>query len=215
MAFSFGRLRRWLPLTVAVVATVVSVVLATIPNRGGQYDAALAVLTATLIAIIWYTYFTFQILHRLPLAYLRTRVGFHVRSGGYAVVPKVRNPMERVLRTRLYLEVWIDRRPIDLGPFYRGEVVQPMNPKETFSGWLELWYHLELKPSMDVVSSEILARFRCTWDDGLGNSGETSPLHLRWDIPRDERYSVVGPEIKQRFGTLPSLTTAPGGAGTP
>jgi hypothetical protein len=48
----------------SVAASAVAIFLAVVPNWGGSYDPNLAVLTATLIAIIWYTFFTYCALHK-------------------------------------------------------------------------------------------------------------------------------------------------------
>lgn len=55
---------------IAVLATCTSLLLALFPGvlamltgQRAEYDAALAVLTATLVAVIWYTQFTFEALH--------------------------------------------------------------------------------------------------------------------------------------------------------
>lgn len=67
--------------SVAVVSTVISVVLATVPNWGGTYDASLAVLTATLVAIIWYTFFSYCALHRTSTALVTFRL--------YSIYPRM------------------------------------------------------------------------------------------------------------------------------
>ncbi len=46
------------PFATSLAFTAAAVVLAIIP--GGAYDATLAILTGTLIAVIWYTYFTYR-----------------------------------------------------------------------------------------------------------------------------------------------------------
>ena len=52
---------RWSkPVIVASLSSLAAIFLATVPNWGGPYDATVAVLTATLVAVIWYTCFTYQ-----------------------------------------------------------------------------------------------------------------------------------------------------------
>lgn len=56
--------RRWLlrdkPVMLAWLASSASLFLAIVPNWGGPYDVTVAVLTATLLAVIWYTFYTYQ-----------------------------------------------------------------------------------------------------------------------------------------------------------
>src|SRR2546422_10789018 len=57
----------------ACAFSILSATLATIPNiRSGAYDPHLAILTLTLIAIIWYTYFTYRAVNPYTPTYLRT-----------------------------------------------------------------------------------------------------------------------------------------------
>jgi hypothetical protein len=54
------RLRWSKPLIVASLASLTALFLSVVPNWGGPYDVNVAILTATLLAVIWYTYFTYQ-----------------------------------------------------------------------------------------------------------------------------------------------------------
>ncbi len=55
----------------SVGASAAAIFLAVGPNWGGPYDANLAVLTATLTAIIWYTFFSYCALHKAEESRLR------------------------------------------------------------------------------------------------------------------------------------------------
>ena len=58
--------RSRIPVAIAVLSSAAALILALLPARHEphRYDAGLAVLTATLVAIIWYTFFTFGILKK-------------------------------------------------------------------------------------------------------------------------------------------------------
>lgn len=62
--------------------------MAVVPNWRGRYDPSLAVLTATLVAVIWYTFFSYCALHRAPAALVTFRV-YH--AGPRMVVALVEN----------------------------------------------------------------------------------------------------------------------------
>lgn len=67
----------------SIVATMAAVGLAIGPNFRHAYDPALAVLTATLVAVIWYTFFSYCALHQVEEARLTCTVdrrdAFHPR----------------------------------------------------------------------------------------------------------------------------------------
>lgn len=63
-----------------MLSTAAAVLLATI--GGGPYDPSVAVLTATLIGIIWYTFFTFQAVHRAPPAWVEYDLVLRTKSYG-------------------------------------------------------------------------------------------------------------------------------------
>jgi len=64
------------PFRIAVFASATAVFLALFPFTYTEYNPDLAVLTATLICLIWYSYFTFQAVHRRPP--VRLSVGLRV-----------------------------------------------------------------------------------------------------------------------------------------
>jgi len=61
-------------LVVAVAATIAALLLAIGPNWRGRYDPNLALLAATLIAVVWYTFFNYCALHRDELGRLGCRL---------------------------------------------------------------------------------------------------------------------------------------------
>jgi len=58
----------------SLAASALSLVLAILPNRHGVYDPALAILTVTLIAVIWYTFLSFCAVFRVEESSLEYRV---------------------------------------------------------------------------------------------------------------------------------------------
>src|SRR5712691_4439877 len=122
------------PLGIAWAASAIAVVLVTAP--GGKYDPTLAILTLTVIAVIWYTYFTYRSVHEKPLAYVVVELTY---DGSFEVLaPIVRNPTERGLEVRLNLDIWVDRKAVAIDAFYSGKEPKPLGPTQGFRGAVDL-----------------------------------------------------------------------------
>jgi hypothetical protein len=109
--------RRVLPLVVAVGSSLLAVGLAVWPNRHGRYDASLAVLTATLIAIVWYTYLTYLMATREEPTYLALSLEY-IHSHR-ALRPIISNPTTREVTVRIAFDVWVNKQWVDFGPVYQ------------------------------------------------------------------------------------------------
>lgn len=183
---------------------MVAVALAVAPFRDGHYDATLAVLTATLITVVWYTYFTYRAVHREPETFLLTALKWSSRRG-FDLMPSVRNPMPRAISVWVHVEVWVDGQPIDLGPFYRGEEARPLDAQQGFRGWLDLGQHLRHHQDSigEVVwdTREMCARMQVRWADALGDTGTTLPLHLCGNSPIPGPRCSSPPPTSRRTST--------------
>src|SRR6266849_8541248 len=98
-------LRRWLPLIVSALFTVASIFLAI--GGGGEYDATLAVLTATLIALVWTGFFTYLSVTREDPTYVTLAMEYD--PDWAALRPLINNPTPRLLTVRITLDVWIEQ----------------------------------------------------------------------------------------------------------
>lgn len=105
---------RGLPWLVAMTASAVSVYLSIRPGgiTGGVYDAGLALQTATVIAVVWYVYFTFRLSHERGQVVAESRPGF--AENEFLLQPWIQNPSDRRLHLRMYVYVEIDGRLIEL-----------------------------------------------------------------------------------------------------
>ena len=165
------------PLAVAWSATLVSVCLALAPGlRGGIYDPTLAVLTATLVSLIWYTYFTYQTGHRR--APVRVALGLDLENivGGLAFRPRIINASAEPLTISLSFELWVDGVAIPLGRFCAGKDTVVALPGDTTEP------RIRLDAAMIGGSAPaILARAEVTWTDAFGNKGSTGSKY--WELP--------------------------------
>jgi len=169
--------------------------LVTIPQLGGQYDPNLAIVTMTVIAVIWYTYFTYRSVHREPTAYLLLDLTYERSFDGLR--PAVTNPSERTLEVRLTLDIWVDQKKVTMDAFYSGQESKKVGPTQGFKGVVDL--------NPYTSAREILVRMTARWTDDLGDSGSTLPIYKRIE-PMRASYDLVAPsEIDRHFKGLPGF----------
>lgn len=194
------------PKLTAGIASLGAVGLAVAPM--GSYSPRLAVLTATLVALIWYAYFTFRVAR--PEARVVVESGAEARRTHFRLHPQVTNPTERRLYLRIFLYVWVEGTPVPLGEFYQGERFVPVDPDRSIQGFLVLDEHLGVgepdeygDPSQGAETARI--EMHVEWIDGLCEKGESTPLYWQVDFRGPEVSAVVDPErIRELFGDLPT-----------
>ena len=185
---------------------MIAVVLAT--AQRGEYNPNLAVLTLTLIAVIWYTYFTYRSVHREPRAYLLLQLDYEPQLE--ILYPSLRNPTERTLAVRLTLDIWVDSTKVTLDPFYSGQEAKDVGPTQGFRGAVDLVPHNKIvrddyrRPVSGA--NEVLVRLKAGWTDDLGDTGETLPIYKRIEPMQGQHHDLVAPsEIDRHFGQLPGF----------
>jgi hypothetical protein len=198
--------RFWKPLGIAWAATVVAVVLATIQR--GEYSPNLAVLTLTLIAVVWYTYFTYRSVHREPPAYLLPQLDYE--AAFESLYPILRNPTERTLEVRINLDIWVDGARVEMDAFYSGRESKKVAPTQGFRGAINLRPHTNIKRDQYNApvsgANEVLVRMTVEWNDDLGDSGSTLPIYLRIAPQAGQHHDLVAPsEIERHFRQLPGF----------
>jgi len=187
------------PFLLSLVFTVVAVLLATVHNFGGSYDPTLAVLTATLVAVIWYTYFSYLAVHKQ----LPTRLSTDFQAESHNLLhlhPVLSNPNHGYIRVRVYLDLWFDGRPFPTDGFYSGKETLVLAPGDGFSG------NIEIDEATLGNPDTLLVRLRAEWEDDAGNSGTTPWKHWSVDTATTEAAAIVGEsEIGRLFDNLPAV----------
>ncbi|MFI5168083.1 MAG: hypothetical protein ACHQQS_15860 [Thermoanaerobaculales bacterium] len=197
--------RRFRPaLVIAWVFSVLSVVLAVGPNFRGAYDPTLAVLTLTLIAVIWYTYFSYRLANpHLPTV---LRVGLTGRGAPADVLltPELNNDSPNSVSCQITLELWADDAVIPQDDFYSGHVSMPLDPQGVWSGRAKIpRARLPAAPAPQDSPAFKSAKARLTvrWTDQFGEDGISGPVHCYADA--DTFYNFITlttePEIDRRF----------------
>ncbi len=165
-------------------------------------QGTLVVLSLTLIAVIWYTYFTHQLaVKREPLA-VAASIRYDRQSKEVLII--ARNPTNCYLGTRLWVEVEVYGQKTDLGDDYTGKTVWHLTPYFEIKGHFSLEQPLKQvgKTFSDMVSEangenqtrQLRLFLRVAWEDEGGKQGAYPAPH-RWyfDFRRNEFVYQVGP----------------------
>ena len=121
--------RRYRPaLAIAWSFSVVAGLAAIGPNLRGDYDPTLTVLTLTLIAVIWYTYFSYRPANPHVPTLLRVRLLGRGAPADIDITPELNNDSPNGVSCKVTLELWADGRPIGQDDFYSGKVAKPLKP---------------------------------------------------------------------------------------
>jgi membrane protein implicated in regulation of membrane protease activity len=164
------------------VASIIGVVLAVAPNWGGSYDPGLAILTATYIAIVWYTYVTYRAVHRDEI----TRLTISAVRGSTTrnVLLVVTNPTtERRITVRIFGELWRRgaRQPLGMNAETLGGEPLVLSPGREFAYLIEIDPAIGVRgspngPAVDLGEPEFaLLRVEIDWEDDLGAAGHLGP----------------------------------------
>lgn len=210
--------RQW-ALVVAVLFTMVGVLLAVFPLLRAEpatYNPELAVLTATLVAVIWYTYFTYLAVHPLR----DTRV--EMRTELLGTVPlelqvHVDNPNRWPIECHLWIHIWVVGYkfvPVN-SDFHLGKEALPLAPYESHLsifrlGEASLVGDLSRPEKAREPSAFLSVVVRATWEDAEGK-GDSGWKHWRLRAnPPFKKLVIFKSEIDEYFGPLAGYAEAVG-----
>ena len=166
----------------ALLFSFVAVGLAIVPNFSGTYDPNLAVLTLTVVAVVWYTYFTYCGLHRESPTVLQLQVEGVMHPGRTQLNPGITNLSPRTVVATLHLTVSVDDDEVPLGAIYRGETPLTLSPHEVFRGSVPVSGEI-MKPQRGSMRVMLFTReairvvFRVDWTDDLKEEGTVGPKY--------------------------------------
>jgi hypothetical protein len=203
-------------LVITWVGSVVAIILAVIePLMPNIYSGSLAVLTATLIAIIWYTYYTHVSVTRLEPVWVKAKLEKHAHLGLTPIIENVTKT--RILEVRPELHVWVKDEEVDFGPFYRASHEERviLGPGESFGGKVRfdqaVPFHVAGNSYGESRPEPGAARitFRVFWKDDAGVEGSTPLRHYTMDHISGELVARLGAaEVTRHFST-PASVIAP------
>lgn len=206
---------------IATLGTIAAVAMALLPAIwGGRYVPDLAILTTTLIAVIWYTYFTYQAVNRVEPGRLR----FDLRADVERRLLHIRleNPTRTTVTARINQRVWADDGiAADATDVYDGsdqsEVIVGPSERLVVTQPFPIFVTARTANSSSVtLGSEIFVAMWLTWEDAHGVLGTS---HVRfWHIfshprPRTVRVVTRGGVLRHfgkfRWAERPALDTVP------
>jgi len=201
----------------ATIATIASAVLSIGLPPWGAYDRNLAVLTATLIALIWYTFFTFCALHREE----RGRLTFLVaRGASRAIEFTVKNPtLERLIEFRWRVAGARHGKAIDLAPALGDPVAHlfALMPGEQRGDAFHIAEPAKVPGSQYGAAvqraepDQMVLQIDLVWRDDIGGEGSIGPEFYAVDVLdcRVNRFQdrAKGADTFRALGgaTLPTL----------
>jgi hypothetical protein len=193
---------------IAWVASIGSGLAAIGPNIGGRYDPTLAVLTLTLIAVIWYTYYSYRSINRAEPTLLAYNLEGSITPRCVHLNAVIENRSARQVKVRVHAQLWLDDSEVRLAPFYRGESVLDLPPFEVFTGVIEIDPELlKLAENKDGTASfgyhSVKGMISLLWEDDVLESGSLGPRHYHAS-PREPGITpVLGSEnLQPLFGPL-------------
>lgn len=190
----------------ALLFSIVAVGLTIVPSFSGSYDPILGILTVTVVAVIWHTYFAYSGVHREPSTVLHLQVQGVMYAESAQLNPIILNLSPRTVVATLHLIVSVDDYVVPLGPIYRGETRLPLSPHGVFKGSVSVSPEI-MKPRQDVMGLMHFTRkairvvFRVDWTDDLEEEGTVGPKY--WCATREEPivFPVIAEEnIERIFG---------------
>jgi len=182
----------------ALLFSFVAVGLTIVPSFSGSYDPILGILTVTVVAVIWHTYFAYSRVHREPSTVLHLQVQGVMYAESAQLNPIILNLSPRTVVATLHLTVSIDDDEVPLGAIYRGTTQLPLSPYEVFKESVSVSPEI-MKPRQDSGGSMHFTRkairvvFRVDWTDDLEEEGTVGPKY--WHATREE--PIVFPVIAE------------------
>jgi len=189
----------------AALASIASVLLAIAPSlfsAHASYSPQLAVLTATLIAVIWYTYFTFLAVHREEGGLVV--YDLHYDPSDNSIDLKLKNPTRRTVVAYAHMRVFLDDTEIEnLPPGFTGSPIR-LTPLRDASRHADLPKLIEMLGPQDSSGyppprfSHTRAVITIDWTDELGGSGRVGPdtyagnLREEWHLMGEVKNSSRG-----------------------
>jgi hypothetical protein len=177
------------------------------------------VLTATLIAVVWYTYFTYRSVHREDPTHLLVDLNGVAHWSRIDLEFVLENRSARSVRTRQLLEIWVDKKPVVLDGFYSGREDLSLGPDDVFSRSFNFDVQtLGIPRTTQGVDpapgySEVHIRLAVWWFDDLKEEGRVGP---RYWYAAVQTTPGVGPiigakHIEHVFKNFPQADPVPPG----
>ncbi|MCJ7458448.1 MAG: hypothetical protein MUP17_05605 [candidate division Zixibacteria bacterium] len=144
--------------------------------KGGTF----VILSLTLLAVIWYTYFTYQLAVKKEQPVVVA--GIHYIPEAKDVRIGVENPTNRYAGTRVWVQTQVYGQNTDLGPDYSGQTIWHLTPQFSIEGHFPLEKPLlQIGKNFNTMVNEandenanrqLRLSLKVEWKDEEGNIGK-------------------------------------------
>jgi hypothetical protein len=161
-------------LVITIIASILSIFFAIIPSfQGGRYSPELAILTMTLIAVVWYTYFTFCAVHTQTPTLLQLEL---IITTNHRFISKITNYSPRTVTGRIHVDAWPRKQDNPLDP---KELYMDNNSRCEFDV-IPLGTSQFPTTMLSINNAEIdsaIVGIEVEWRDDLDESGKIGPTY--------------------------------------
>lgn len=180
----------WVP----ILFTLISLLIVSFITYCKAFDAGnFIILSLTLLAIIWYTFYTYQLLRKRDQIAISCNLVYIPEHEDIRVV--LTNLSKEVLKVKVTLDVYINGTSFKLHPLYSGEELWILTPLNTIDGHFHLSDPLkgvdltlyEIKEMSYIENNQKLYKISLTteWFDNYGNSDKYPKLNWYLDFTTD------------------------------
>lgn len=186
---------------IACAATGLVILVLLFTLRFALYQqGTLIALCLTLLAVIWYTYFTHQLAEKKEHPAIVASIQYIPEAKDVRVL--LHNPTNRYAATRLWVEAKVYGNTTSLGPAYSGETIWHLTPQFAINGHFSLEKPLRqvgkqfatmvAEANSENCTRQLRLSLRLEWEDEDGISG-SYPQHLWYfDFRRNGFVYQVG-----------------------
>lgn len=188
-------------LLVSCIATglVVLVVIISLVASWFQ-QGALIVLSLTLVAVIWYTYFTYQLAVKKEQPVVVATIHYIPEARDVRVL--INNPTKRYAKTRVWVQPKVYGQNTDLGPAYSGQTIWHLTPQFGINGHFSLEKPLQqvgknfetmiTEADDENVTRQLRLSLKVEWEDEEGKVGRYPEHFWYFDFRRNNFVYQVG-----------------------
>ena len=144
-----------------------------------KYDPTLAVLTATLVSLVWYTYFTYRVVTNAPPTMLDFGLSYQRQPATLSL--SIQNQQRHHVSCVVTFAICSRNGEWELPPPYKGMEADRfhLKPGEAFHGSLAI--HTEVE-SLPPESRSVLVTAHASWQDETGDDGCAGPKSWVVDV---------------------------------
>ncbi len=176
------RKRFWHAYFIAWITSLISILLSIAPFFWTEvvYDPTIAVLTATLVCLIWYTYFTYRAVNNEPMTQLDFGFGYQKEPVATLSLDTQNQRNHNVLCV-IHFSIQTYRGEWPMPPPYTGQTDDQLHlkPGEAFHGSIHIQ---ELIDSLPLDKRTVVVTAEGKWQDEVNEEGIIGPKNWSLDL---------------------------------